>query len=102
MSGRNSRHRIRREDKQKALIILSVLFFLIAVGGYFISRWENERYATAGGESNVPVDPVFSDPEKVEINGAVYVKKKKVRTYLIMGWEKERRSGGCPYCRGCG
>lgn len=99
MSAGNSRHRIRREDKQKALIILSILFFIIAAGGYFISRWENKRYATAGGQSNVPVDPVFSDPEKVEINGAVYIKKNKVRSYLIMGCDTEgevitRKNGG--------
>ena len=52
MSRRNSHRRIRRQDLQKALIVLSVVFFLIAIGGFTISRWENRKYATGGGESS--------------------------------------------------
>ena len=99
MSRRNSHRRIRRQDLQKALIVLSVVFFLIAIGGFTISRWENRKYATGGGESSVEVDPILKDDEKIIVDGKTYTHKKKVRSWLIMGADSEdepvsRKSGG--------
>lgn len=99
MSRRNNHRRIRRKDLQKALIVLSILFFLIAVGGFAISRWENKKYATGGGISSIVVDPIFKDDETITRNGITYTKKDRVRTYLIMGADSldqpvSRRSGG--------
>lgn len=99
MSKRGFRRRLRREDVQKALIVLSAVFFLIAVFGFVISNWENRRYRTEGGESTVDVDSVFSDAEEITINGVTYTYNRKIRTYLIMGADSygepvSRRSGG--------
>lgn len=99
MSRRNSHRRIRRRDLQKVLIVLSVLFFFIAVGGFVISRWENKKYATGGGESSVEVEPIIKDAETVTVDGTTYTRNKKVRSYLIMGADSydepvSRKSGG--------
>lgn len=98
MSRRNNSRRIRRGDLQKALIVLSILFFLVGVGGFVISRWENKKYATGGGESSVEVDPILKD-DTITVDGITYKHKKRVRSYLIMGADSydqpvSRQSGG--------
>lgn len=98
MSKKGFRRRLRREDLQKALIVLSVLFLFIAVLGFVISRWENKKYKTDGGESTVDVDSVFSDDE-ITVNGITYTYNRRVRTYLIMGADSygepiSRKNGG--------
>lgn len=98
MSKKGFRRRLRKEDLQKALIVLSVLFLLIAVLGFVISRWENKKYKTDGGESTVDVDSVFSDDE-ITVNGITYTYNRRVRTYLIMGADSydepvSRKNGG--------
>lgn len=84
----NRRRRIRREDIQKALIALSVLFLLVGAGGFFISRWENARYATSGGAADVQSESVFSQ-ETITVDGVTYKKNNKIRTYLIMGADND-------------
>ena len=81
----NNRKRIRKEDLQKALIILSVIFFLIAAGGFLISRWENAKYATGGGEGTVEADTVMREARTYTYQGQDYKENKKVRSYLIIG-----------------
>ncbi|MBQ9328383.1 MAG: LCP family protein [Solobacterium sp.] len=76
---------LRKKDAQKALIAISILFFLIAVGGYFISRWENRKYTIEGGESTVEVETFDARPKEFTWNGVDYVDNKKVHSYLMMG-----------------
>lgn len=83
-----NRRRIRREDISKALLILSLLLFLVAAGGFFISRWENARYATAGGAGDVRSESIFSQ-ESITVDGITYTKNNKVRSYLIMGCDND-------------
>ena len=72
----NGRRRIRKEDMQKALIILAVIFFVIAAGGFLISRWENARYATGGGEAGVEADTVMREGKTYTYNGENYKENK--------------------------
>ena len=95
----NGRRRIRKEDMQKALIILAVIFFVIAAGGFLISRWENARYATGGGEAGVEADTVMREGKTYTYNGENYKENKKVRSYLIIGADTygeviSRKNGG--------
>lgn len=80
----NRRRKIRRSDIQKALIAVACIALLVGVGGFFISRWENTRYATEGGTGAVQSGSVFSQ-ETITIDGKTYTKKKNIRSYLIMG-----------------
>lgn len=84
----NRRRKIRRSDIQKALIAIACISLLIGVGGFFISRWENARYATTGGASTVQSGSVFSQ-NTLTIDGKTYTKKKNIRTYLIMGCDND-------------
>lgn len=83
----------------KALVILSVIFFAIAVGGFLISRWENRKYATGGGEGTVEADTVMREAKTYTYNGQNYKENKKVRSYLIIGADTygeaiSRKNGG--------
>ena len=84
----NRRRRIRRSDIQKALIAVACIALLVGVGGFFISRWENTRYATDGGTGAVQSGSVFSQ-DTLTIDGKTYTKKKNIRTYLIMGCDND-------------
>ena len=84
----NRRRKIRRSDIQKALIAVACIALLVGVGGFFISRWENARYATDGGTGAVQSGSVFSQ-DTLTIDGKTYTKKKNIRTYLIMGCDND-------------
>ena len=50
---------------------MSLLLFLVAAGGFFISRWENARYATTGGAGDVKSESIFSQ-ESITVDGVTY------------------------------
>ncbi|NCB34283.1 MAG: hypothetical protein EOM64_10500, partial [Erysipelotrichia bacterium] len=87
MSSGYNRHqlKINVKDKKKALAVLAVLAVAISAGFFIMKKWEDDAYQTSGGESSVYVEPIITQPKSKEYNGAKYIQKKKIETYVLMG-----------------
>ena len=77
--------RDRKKDLKKIGITACALAVLDGAAWFGISRWEDSRYETEGGESNVYVEPVITEARTVEVDGVTYVQKPNIETYLLMG-----------------
>ncbi len=100
MSKYRRRHRkLTNKEKSKVTLVISIVALCISVFCFFMMRWENEKYATEGGESTVEIDPIFKDANTVTIDGVNYVQRDNIRSYLFMGvdttgeFEEESDSG---------
>lgn len=74
-----------KKDLKKLGIAAAALFAASGALWFGISKWEDSKYKTEGGESSVYVEPVITEARTVEINGVTYEQKQNVETYLMMG-----------------
>ena len=74
-----------KKDLKKLGIAAAALFAASGALWFGISKWEDSKYQTEGGESSVYVEPVITEARTVEINGVTYEQKQNVETYLMMG-----------------
>ncbi len=77
--------RDRKKDLEKIGIAAAALAVVGSAAWFGISRWEDSRYETEGGESSVYVEPVILEARTVEVDGVTYVQKQNIETYLLMG-----------------
>lgn len=84
-SSRRSHKRIRRRDAYKALIAAAVLTVVLGSVAWAIGHWEDSRFRITASE-----DPRRgADAQTMEVDGATYLPKENVETYLFMGIDVE-------------
>jgi LCP family protein required for cell wall assembly len=87
MSRRNSR--FTREDKRKLAVIIMILGMGLFVVAFFMKRWEDKKYATAGGVSTVDLQLANAAPSAYSYNDKIYIQREDVDAFLIMGIDKD-------------
>lgn len=75
---------IERADARKAALFVALAALLLLSAMFFISRWEEGRYAVAAAESSA-AQYDQPDPPPLEVNGAFYIPKTNIESYLFMG-----------------
>ena len=87
MSRRNSR--FTREDKRKLAVIIMILGMGLFGVAFFMKRWEDKKYATAGGVSTVDLQLANAAPSAYSYNDKIYIQREDVDAFLIMGIDKD-------------
>ena len=75
---------IESADARRAVLFVALAAVLLLGAMFFISRWENQKYAVTAQESAVTLRSQ-PKPQPLEVNGVVYTPKENLQTCLFMG-----------------
>ncbi|MCD8131042.1 MAG: LCP family protein [Lachnospiraceae bacterium] len=84
MKGSSGRRKFRR-DAFRALAVVAAVALAMGVALFLISRWQRRRFAVEAVEEPGYGLSDEGDDDRIEYEGAVYVRKEGVSAYLILG-----------------
>lgn len=99
---RKRAERLKKKDIITAAAVIAVLAVLLAVGGFCLFYWENAKYDTGSDEVGTEVIAASQELKELTYNGETYRQRADIKTYLLMGIDKQGEATGVDSYEGGG